>query len=350
VLFVRLCAAAVLFGVSASRAAEKSSPLNAGLREGVELFVTCALNEAPRLGEVPVLESKAEREAAKGVYHYKLWLPPGYLSQTKRRWPCLFIASPAGNAKMGNMRARLTNGNYVVVLLEESRNGPWAPAIGNFLAAHDDVVRRVRLQEGAKVATGFSGGARASSIFVQLRPGFAGAILQGAGVGRLDDGWPCFDGLVRNQALAIAMIVGRGDPRRTEMEEMEDRLGPKRFAAFVFPGGHQWAPVRSFDEALDWLETIRPILRREAQAAPSTPQIFSTASASFFPSPPQNKFSARSRGIIFRDEPYFFPPATRKIMPPTTQTPPTMGPTGTRCSFSLLISTGPILATFSFVV
>jgi hypothetical protein len=252
------------------------------LREGVELFVSCALTEAPRPGEVPVLESRAEREAAKGVYHYKLWLPPGYLAQKERRWPCLFVTSPAGNAEMGNMRARLTNGHYVVVLLEESRNGPWAPAIGNFLAAHDDVMRRVGVREGAKIATGFSGGARASSIFVQLRPGFAGAILQGAGVGRVDDGRPYFDGLVRNETLAIAMIVGRGDPRRAEMGEMQDRLGPKRFAAFLFPGGHQWAPTRSFDEALDWLETIRPILRRKAQPVASTPRIFSTASASSF--------------------------------------------------------------------
>ena len=89
----------------------------------------------------------------------------------------MFIASPSGNASMGAMAERLKSGGYVVVMLVESKNGPWGPIVGNFLAAHDDVVQRVRIQEGLKFATGMSGGARASSVFVQARPGFAGLIL-----------------------------------------------------------------------------------------------------------------------------------------------------------------------------
>ena len=206
-----------LVATSSARAEEEVSPLKAGLREEVELLVTCELKETPKAGEIGVLESRAEREAARGIYHYKLWLPHGYLAQPQRRWPCIFVASPIGNAQMGNMAKRLRAGRYFVVMLVESRNGPWAPSIGNFLAAHDDVVKRIRLKEGAKIATGLSGGARASSVFVQLRPGFAGAILQGAGVARDEGGRFYFSGAARNRPLSIAMLIGRAEspPKRS---------------------------------------------------------------------------------------------------------------------------------------
>ena len=43
---------------------------------------------------------------------------------------------------------------------------------------------RSRRPDGKKVATGFSGGARACSLFVTLVPGFGGLIFQGAGCAR----------------------------------------------------------------------------------------------------------------------------------------------------------------------
>jgi hypothetical protein len=218
------------------------------------LWVTCALRETPRPGEIPVLRWKRDCEDATGIYHYKLWLPHGYLAQPRRHWPCVFIASPFGNARMGNMAERLKK-THVVVMLIESRNGPWPPTIGNFLAAHDDVVGRIRIQEGAKIATGLSGGARASSVFVQLRPRFSGAILQGAGVPSDETGRLYFYDLLRNQSIFIAMVIGRNDPRRSEISEMERQLGPKRFGVLLFPGGHQWAPADSFAKALDWIES-----------------------------------------------------------------------------------------------
>ena len=249
-------AAAICFFLAASivTRAEEVSPLGAGLREESELWVTCALTETPQPGEIPLLTSNAECESLKGIYHYKLWLPHGYLAQPQRRWPCVFIASPFGNAQMGNMAARLTK-SYIVVMLVESRNGPWLPAIGNFLAAHDDVIKRVRIQEGAKIATGLSGGARASSVFVQLRPGFSGAILQGAGVPRDDAGRFHFYDLPQRHSLFIALIIGQSDPRRSEISEMQRQLGSERLAVLLFPGGHEWATAEIFAKALDWIES-----------------------------------------------------------------------------------------------
>ena len=51
------------------------------------------------------------------------------------------------------------------------------------------------------------------------------------------------------------MVIGRDDPRRTEIFEMERQLGAKRFAVLLFPGGHQWAPPDSFGKALNWIES-----------------------------------------------------------------------------------------------
>ena len=248
-------AAAISLVLSASiaRSAEVT-PLDAGLREEANLWVTCALRQEPRPGEIPVLPWKKDCEDATGIYHYKLWLPHGYLAQPHRRWPCVFIGSPFGNARLGNMAESLKR-THVVVMLVESRNGPWPPTIGNFLAAHDDVVKRVRIQEGAKIATGLSGGARASSVFVQLRPGFRGAILQGAGVPSDEKGKFYFYDLLRNQSMLVALVIGRNDPRRSEIFEMERQLGPKRFGVLIFSGGHQWAPSDSFAKALNWIES-----------------------------------------------------------------------------------------------
>lgn len=239
--------------VATSSHAETVTPLNAGLREGVDLWVTCALSNAPQPGEIPVLRSKAECDDTAGIYHYKLWLPHGYLAQPHRRWPCVFIASPFGNARMGNMTDALRQ-THVVVMLVESRNGPWPPTIGNFLAAHDDVVRRIRIREGAKIATGLSGGARAASVFVQTRPGFAGVIMQGAGVARTDNGAYYFNHIARNPSMLFALLIGENDPRRSEISELQHQIAPDHLAILIFPGGHQWAPAETFRKALDWIE------------------------------------------------------------------------------------------------
>jgi hypothetical protein len=231
------------------------TPLDLPLQERKETTITCKLTEAPRYMDVPVFDSSMRGKAVTGTYHYKLWLPKGYLADPKQRWPCLFIASAEGNASMGNMAAWLMSNDYVVVMLVESKNGPWEPIIGNFLAAHDDVVQRVRIQEGRKVATGVSGGARASSVFVQIRPGFSGLILQGAGAA-YDAGGEhyCLAGIQTNPALNVAMTMGRDDSNRREITEMSAALDASRFLVLDFNGGHTWAPPQVFQQAIEWIE------------------------------------------------------------------------------------------------
>ncbi len=176
-----------------------------------ETLITCELTQPPNFSEVPVLKTPQEAQKTAGTYHYKLWLPKDYGLDPMKRWPCIFIMSPGGNASMGQMGNYLKKNGFVVVMLIEAKNGPWEPIIGNFLAAHDDVIKRVRIDDGKKYATGQSGGARGSSVFVQLRPGFCGLILQSAGASFDKVGNYNVNGIRNNSNLRIAMTMGATD-------------------------------------------------------------------------------------------------------------------------------------------
>lgn len=223
------------------------------LRDEVETNITCELTRAPRYSEVPVLHSDKEAQNTLGTYHYKLWLPKGYNADINKQWPCMFIMSPEGNASMGEMANYLGSNGFVVVMLVEAKNGPWEPIIGNFLAAHDDVIKRVRIAEDKKYATGLSGGARASSVFVQLRRGFRGLILQGAGASFDDKNNYQIAGILRNAKLRIAMTMGSSDNNKNETDRMKKLFGRQSLAVFDFTGGHTWAPAEVFEKAMIWL-------------------------------------------------------------------------------------------------
>ena len=234
--------------------AATTTPLNTPLKEESETLITCELTRAPGPGETRIFTSPKEADTAKGVWHYKLWLPKGYQADAFKKWPCMFIMSPSGDASMGTMADHLKAKGYVVVMLVESKNGPWGPVIGDFLAAHDDVIKRVRIEEGKKFATGHSGGARGSSLFVQARPGFGGVILQSAGAAYVGSGYDV-QGMQRNGKLYVAMTMGDGDNNKSEVERMKGALNnPARFQAFSFPGGHVWAPKEIFEQAITWIE------------------------------------------------------------------------------------------------
>jgi hypothetical protein len=188
-------------------------------------------------------------------YHYQLWLPTGYGAAPTKTWPTLFVASPGGKATLGNMAEWVQRHGYIAVLLEESRNGDWEPSVGNFIAAHDDVVKRVRVAEGKKVATGMSGGARACSVFVGLRPGFGGLLFQGAGYAPVGpNGASPVAGI---KVAALAATFGEKDPNYAEGPRMK-RLFGDRMELFEFRGGHQWAPKETVEDALDSIDGRLP--------------------------------------------------------------------------------------------
>ena len=240
--------------VPATVPAEIPTPLKTPLQEEVITPITCELTHAPGPGETRIFPTPKDADTTKGIWHYKLWLPKGYLASPLKKWPCMFVMSPSGNATMGDMADHLKAKGYVVVLLVESKNGPWGPVVGDFLAAHDDVIKRVNIEEGRKFATGHSGGARGSSLFVQARPGFGGIIMQSAGPASDNRGY-LMDGMQRNGKLYVAMTMGNSDGNKDEVERVEAALhNPARFQAFPFEGGHRWAPKEVFEQAIAWIE------------------------------------------------------------------------------------------------
>lgn len=193
-----------------------------------------------------------EESIVEKAYHYRVYLPKGYYDNAEERFPCIFVASPGGNAPMTNIDARMKKDRWIVIMLVESRNGS-NDCLFNFLAAHDDALRRFRILEGMKYITGFSGGARASSQNVSFRPGFAGVILQGSGFA-VDKGAYMTTRLSKYPHIAVYMLVGKDDPSKCEevLSKSLPRDTPFKFE--LFDGTHMWAPSENMDHAFDWLE------------------------------------------------------------------------------------------------
>jgi predicted esterase len=230
---------ALLLSLFALAAVARTTPLDLVIKEGVETRIACDHNGG--------YSKYAD------VYHYRVVLPKGYHADANKTWPAIFVASPGGKASMGHMADWIKKRGYIALLLDESKNGPWDPSVGNFLAANQDAEQRFRLTPGRKICTGFSGGARASSIFVSIGDNFGGVILQGAGTGALDNG---FRGLTGVQ-IPVVVTMGKKDTNRGEIKTLRETQGD-RLEVFEFEGGHQWAPKEVIEKALDFVDAKLP--------------------------------------------------------------------------------------------
>lgn len=239
-------------------------PENARTWEHVEeersTRITCSVQQPEPKALFYTKGSNEDTSTAKQLegFHYDLFVPSGYNTQIDRWYPLMIIASAGGNATMGQMAERLKRDGWIVAMLVESRNDDptW---LNNFLAAHDDVVRRVRVAPGAKFGTGMSGGARVASSFPTVRPGFRGVILQAAGMVYGAPGDLYKEKLIRTYPIpiAVAMTVGDQDSNATEVHELRlarNRKAPLRIE--FWKGGHDWCPKEVFDRAMDWMEEV----------------------------------------------------------------------------------------------
>ncbi|KAG2440231.1 hypothetical protein HXX76_004343 [Chlamydomonas incerta] len=208
-----------------------------------------------------------------GTYHYKLWLPSSYTPDVPH--DVIFIASPSGNANMGAMRDWIVAHNFVAVSLEESRNGYFGPVTGNFVAAWDDVVKRINVRQGRdarNLCTGFSGGARACSAATLMIP-FNGLVLQGATTAGGEDEQEMFrftgDWC---QAKIVAVTIGTSDSNRQEAKDFakyRKAIAGDSLKIFEFSGGHSWAPKSVVEQALDFV--MGALNARAAAAAAGMP-------------------------------------------------------------------------------
>ncbi len=231
---------ALLCMINLARAAEPT-PLQQVLPAGETTLIAC---------RSPYQTPPGSRDwPSDGLFHYRLYLPGDYDAHGKQTYPLMFIASPSGNARMGDMAARLKRDRWIVAMLIESRNRSilWLP---NFAAAYNDIIQRVRVQKSMLFCTGFSGGARVCSAYPSFVPGFQGLILQAAGFQRR----PVY---LTGANAHIAVYGAFGNQDRNRREARRIRAGvppPTRTLIELWNGGHSWAPASVFNRALDWLE------------------------------------------------------------------------------------------------
>lgn len=205
-----------------------------------------------------------EKPVPKGVYHYRVYIPKGYYASGKRRYPCLFIASPGGNAGMDNVAAYAKEHRWFVVMLVESSNAQdFNICLANFLAAHDDVVKRFRISSCRKVTTGMSGGARVASFVSGHRPGICGMVLQAAGYAYHSSGprkgYYITDALQDDRNMLVYVLIGDADDNRSEVRRLlAESPSYTGIAVGKFSGGHDWSPQEEMTRALDWITSEYP--------------------------------------------------------------------------------------------
>jgi len=223
--------------VSVGLAGAGPAPQDIPLPEGKETTVPCHVNEGGK------------------EWHYRVYIPEGYDDEANagRTYPALVISSPSGKAKMGRMADWIKSHRFLAIMLVEAKNGPWDPIINNFQAAYADARQRLRINPTLVFGTGFSGGARATSMYNHLliemkAPPMAGVILQGAGTA---SGATLSD--LANAKVPTAFVAGRKDSNRSEGAGLKARIPSALFMERQFDGGHQWAPKEVVEECLDWV-------------------------------------------------------------------------------------------------
>lgn len=258
---------AVFFLLLTARAAWcATTPADAPLAEGDYTLIECMCPNETVYSDNTDAQNAKLRESP---YHYQLYLPKGYSHSGTRKYPCVFVASPDGNAKLGVMKNEIDRAEWIAVCLVESKNASnlWLP---NFMAAHDDAVKRVRIKEEWKFATGMSGGARVCSKFPRNREGFRGVFLQSAGtsrINRMDQHMFFSEAAQKHKYMLLYGSFGTTDMnlhKAIELRTITNTFVVKRLE--IFSGGHNWAPEYVANNAFDWLER-EILLEMPAEAA-----------------------------------------------------------------------------------
>ena len=182
---------------------------------------------------------------------YALYLPSQYTPE--RRWPILYVFDPSaeGDIPVKLYEKTAERYGYILAASNNSRNGPFEPAMAAAQAVWSDSQRRLSIDPQRVYAMGFSGGARFATTFA-LGCGtcrIAGVIAHGAGfpAGTSPDTTPRF---------AYFAAVGNADfnlPEILALRRTLESLGAA-FKVEIYDGRHDWAPPEVLDDALAWME------------------------------------------------------------------------------------------------
>jgi hypothetical protein len=250
------CLMGLLFSLALAEAAGAgATPMNAPLKEDGFTTIECDMvDKTETLKSLKYIQlcHKLKPSTKTDGYHYRLYIPKGYAANKDHKYPCMFISSPGGKAGMGSTAKRFKRDRWIVVMLVESKNGS-ADWLNNYLAVHDNVVKRVRIAKGLKFATGFSGGGRVASMQAMVRPGFAGVITQAAGFAWINKPFENFYEWYPPHIL-VGGCFGDKDGNAKEAHKMRRNLSFSRTDIMFFSGGHSSAPEAVLNSVLDRME------------------------------------------------------------------------------------------------
>ncbi len=205
-----------------------------------------AAEDLPRGTPVEAVACAADAEQS-----YALYLPSAY-SHT-RRWPIIYCFEPGarGPIPIRLFREAAEKFGYILVCSNNSRNGPWEPAIRALQAVWDDTQARLRIDNDRVYSAGHSGGAKMALLFgLFLNRPWAGVI---SCCGGLPEGMTT-EALPKD--LAVFVATGLTDfnywPSRNIVAAMNE-LGVANHLE-VFAGGHAWMPGAVAMNAISWLE------------------------------------------------------------------------------------------------
>ncbi len=184
---------------------------------------------------------------------YALYVPSAY--DPSRNWPILYAFDPGGRGRepLDRFKDAAEARGFIVACSHNSRNGPWEPIFASAAALWTDTHERLAIDDERVFAAGFSGGARAASVFSKMigRP-IAGVIACGAGI-------PEGMEIEKLDPMAFCGIVGTTDFNYREVVELDallDRRADIPHWIRTFEGTHSWPPVPVCAEALEWLELV----------------------------------------------------------------------------------------------
>jgi len=184
---------------------------------------------------------------AKPEQSYAFYIPTNYTPE--KRWPIIYAFDPGakGTRPLELMKEAAETYGYLIAGSNNSRNGSWEIEHAAAQAMWNDTHEWLSIDDRRVYFAGFSGGARLSSQLAQLCNCAYGVFLSGAA-------FPPFLPPSRKTLFAVFSTAGMTDFNYGELTDLDAQLETLRIRHFLqrFDGGHSWAPVELWRQAMAW--------------------------------------------------------------------------------------------------
>jgi predicted esterase len=179
---------------------------------------------------------------------YALYIPA---TKNKRALPVIYFFDPhaSGSLPLYKYQSLANLYGFILIGSNNSKNGnDWQHTETIWQALFDDTKKRLPIDPQRIYTTGFSGGAKVAGYVALQHPEIKGVIANGAG---LPDGAPA-----DNYNFSFTALAGEGDMNMTELVAINAAFDKTRtrHRIILFNGKHEWAPVKTMDNAFAGLQ------------------------------------------------------------------------------------------------